>query len=84
MRDASQIREEVNIFYGLRDKHHPFGVYEEIAKRIPKARYFSAVTPEDKRELACAVIGLEFCKVLASDGIPKSLQPLEKSIIKVK
>ncbi|MHA1453449.1 MAG: hypothetical protein ACTSRD_11375 [Promethearchaeota archaeon] len=57
-------------------------MYEEVARRIPNSQYFAAISPEDKRELTCGVIGLEFCKIKAVDGIPDSLKVFEKSITK--
>ncbi|MHA1112272.1 MAG: alpha/beta fold hydrolase [Promethearchaeota archaeon] len=80
--DLPKINEKVIVFYGLRDKHHPPRVYEEVARRIPNSQYFAAISPEDKRELTCGVIGLEFCKIKAVDGIPDSLKVFEKSITK--
>ncbi|MBN2156250.1 MAG: hypothetical protein JW776_09415 [Candidatus Lokiarchaeota archaeon] len=82
LNDLSKIHEEVLIFHGPQDKHHPSGVYEDVAKRIPNGRYFSALSPEDKRELACGVIGLEFCKIRAEDGIPNSIHLFEHPVIK--
>jgi pimeloyl-ACP methyl ester carboxylesterase len=82
LNQLSKIDEEVLVFYGPQDKHHPSGVYEEIARHVPNGRYFSALSPEDKRELACGVIGLEFCKIKVEDGIPDSLQSFEKSVNK--
>lgn len=75
--DLSRIIEEVLIFQGPVDKHHPSGVYEDVARRIPKGRYFSTVSPEDKREVLCGIIGLEFCKLTTDEGIPDSLNPFE-------
>ena len=80
--DLSKIDEEVVIFAGTQDKHHPSGVYEEVAQRIPKSRYFLALSPEDKRELICGAIGLEFCKIMADEGVPDSLKTFEKYITK--
>lgn len=82
LNDLSGIKEEVIIFHGPPDKHHAPALFEDVARRIPKARFFSALSSDDKRELACAVIGLEFCKIRAEDGIPDSIKPLEKSIAK--
>ncbi|HUT82674.1 MAG TPA: hypothetical protein VMZ29_15875 [Candidatus Bathyarchaeia archaeon] len=77
-KQLSMIDEEVLVFHGTKDKHHPHVLYEKIAKEIPKGRYFFLLSPEEKRELVVGIIGLELGKILSQEGIPDTLKPFEK------
>ncbi len=76
----SKIDEEVLIFHGPKDKHHPHVLFETIARKIPKGRYFLVLSPEEKRELVIGITGFELCKISSHDGIPKTLELFEKKM----
>lgn len=71
------ITDDVFLFHGPHDRHHPSEIYEDIALRIPKGRYIYTPCEEDKRELMNGIIALKFAKVLKNDKIPKSLAQFE-------
>ncbi len=75
--ELPKIEEEIFLFHGPFDRHHPDEIFEEITKDIPKGRYIYMPTEEEKREMLNGVIGLEFAKVTKKEKLPKSLAQFE-------
>ncbi|NHJ84809.1 MAG: alpha/beta hydrolase [Asgard group archaeon] len=77
-----QITEEILVFHGTADKHHPHDFYESIARKLPNGRYFYMLPQEDKRELLVGVITYELCKVSSQSDLPESLKAFEVNLEK--
>ncbi len=75
-----QIRREVFVLNGTRDKIHDQTFYPRIAAEMPCGRFISMPTDESNRERLFGVAAVEFSRVSAADGLPGSLARFEKKI----
>ncbi|MCF2143792.1 MAG: alpha/beta hydrolase [Candidatus Heimdallarchaeota archaeon] len=71
------IEQVVYVFHGPKDKYHPEGTFEHVAKAIPNAHFFLMKTSDALRELLVGVIATEFAFITKEDGIPTSLREFE-------
>jgi hypothetical protein len=74
------VRDEVFVFNGTADKVHDPTHYPRIASELPRGRFLYTPTIESRRELLFGAVALEFAKVAASDGLPRSLARFERRI----
>ncbi len=74
------IQREVFVLNGTGDKIHDQVFYPRIAAELPGGRFISMPTDESNRERLFGVAALEFARVSADDGLPRSLARFEKKI----
>ena len=78
--EMKKISNEVFVFHGPLDKFHPDEVFRNVAKRMPKGRYFFMKTSEENRELLVGVIATLFSSISEQDGVPDDLVPYEVNL----
>jgi pimeloyl-ACP methyl ester carboxylesterase len=78
-----KIEKEVFVFHGPKDKFHPEGTFYNVAKQIPKGRFFHMKTSDHLRELLAGVIATEFAKITKKDCIPTTLKSYEVELNRV-
>jgi len=75
-----EIKNEVIVVNGTTDKIHDQNDYPRLARLLPNSKFIYMKTGEENRERLMGVVGLEFSKVTAEDGIPPSLQEFEREL----
>jgi pimeloyl-ACP methyl ester carboxylesterase len=76
----SRIEQEVFVLNGTRDKIHDPRHYPRIAREMPRGRFIYLPAEEHDRERLFGVAALEFARVSAAEGLPRSLVPFEKKV----
>ena len=74
------VRQEVFVLNGTNDKVHDQSHYPRIANEIPRGRFLFMPTDESNRERCIGAAALEFARVAAAQGVPRSLAEFEKRI----
>jgi hypothetical protein len=74
------IRREVFVLNGTRDKIHDQRDYPRLAAEMPRGRFISMPTGESNRERLFGAAALEFARIAAADGLPRSLEVYEKKL----
>jgi hypothetical protein len=74
------VRQEVFVLNGTNDKVHDQSHYPRIAHEIPRGRFLYMPTDESNRERCIGAAALEFARVAAAQGVPRSLAEFEKKM----
>jgi pimeloyl-ACP methyl ester carboxylesterase len=78
--EAEKIDTEVHVINGSRDEIHVPELYPEIARKIPKGRFYYMKTDQVKRERLMGLVALEFSKISKDDDIPEIFREFEKHL----
>lgn len=74
------VRQEVFILNGTRDKVHDPIDYPRMAAEMPGGRFLFMPADENRREMLFGTAALEFARVRAAEGLPKSLARFERRV----
>ncbi len=76
-KNLREIKDQVFVFHGPKDKYHPEGTFQNIARSIPNGRFFYMNTANENREYLAGAIGTSFAYKTKEDGIPPELELYE-------
>jgi pimeloyl-ACP methyl ester carboxylesterase len=74
------VSREVFVLNGTADRIHDPRNYPQMAREMPRGRFLHMPTEESNRELLFGVAALEFARIAAEDGLPRSLSRFERHI----
>jgi len=77
------INEEVLVLHGTKDRYHNDEVFENIARNLPKGRYFYMDSPNEFRELIVGIFALELAKKSQKEDISDSFKVFEYKLKEV-
>lgn len=81
-RSMPQIRQEVLVMNGVRDKIHDPQHYPRLAALIPEGRFFYLPVDESQREQLLGLASVLFAQVTKDEGLPEELRGFERSILR--
>jgi len=74
------ISEEIFILHGTKDRYHKDEVFMNIAKNLPRGRYFYMDSPNEFRELIVGIFALELAKKSQNEDISDSFKEFEYNL----
>ncbi len=76
----NEIKNQVFLFHGPKDKYHPREIYYKVSRMIPRGRFFFMNTKDENRELLAGAIAKEFAMNTKEEGLPEFFEKFEIEI----